>query len=105
MKKGTFNFIVDFIMFVDFLGLLFIAFIIRYVLPPGSGGCGLRVDGGWGRGLGREVKVFWSLSRHQWGDIHFYMALLFMVLVTGHILLHWTWIKSYFKSLFFSHRM
>ena len=90
MKKGTLNFIVDFTMLVNLLGLMFTAVIFRYVLPPGTGGRG----GGW-RG-----EDFWSLSRHEWGDIHFYLAILFIVLMVCHIFLHWTWIKSYSQSLF-----
>ena len=90
MKKSTINFIVDFAMLVNLLGLGFTAVIFRYVLPPGTGGRG----GGW-RG-----EYFWSLGRHEWGDIHFYLAILFIALMVLHILLHWTWIKSYVKSFF-----
>ncbi len=98
MRKVTLNFIVDLISFVDLLGLLFTAVIQKYILPPGTGGGGR----GWGGGFGREVKAFWLLTRYEWGSIHFYLALLFIVLITAHILLHWTWIKNYFKTLFIS---
>jgi len=40
------------------------------------------------------------MSRHEWGTIHFYLALLFVFLMIVHIILHWDWIKSYFKTLF-----
>ena len=47
-----------------------------------------------------EIKYLWSMTRHEWGAIHFYLALVFVVLMVVHIVLHWNWIKRYFKSLF-----
>ena len=40
------------------------------------------------------------MTRHEWGSIHFYMAVVFVVLMIVHIVLHWTWIKHYVKSGF-----
>jgi len=40
------------------------------------------------------------MTRHEWGAVHFYLAILFVALMVVHIILHWTWIKCYFKSLF-----
>ena len=31
--------------------------------------------------------------RHEWGGVHFYLAVIFAVLMLIHIILHWTWIK------------
>jgi hypothetical protein len=39
-----------------------------------------------------------SMGRHDWGDVHFVIAGLFLILVAAHLLLHWTWIKGYVKS-------
>ncbi|MHC4103611.1 MAG: DUF4405 domain-containing protein [Planctomycetota bacterium] len=83
--------------FVSLLGIVFTSIIMKYILPPGTGGCGREVSGGMGR---EHIKDFWSMTRHEWGSVHFYLALLFIVLMTAHILLHWDWIKNYFKSLF-----
>ncbi len=97
MKRSTLNFIVDLVSFLNLIGLAFTGIIIKFVLPPGTGGRGRQLH----EGLGREhIKNFWSMSRHEWGDIHFYLAVFFVVLMTVHIILHWNWIKSYFKSLF-----
>jgi len=96
MKRSTLNFIVDLISFIDLLGLACTGFIMKYVLPPGSGGHGQGFRGGRGPA---EIKYFWSMTRHEWGSIHFYLALLFVALMVVHIILHWTWIKNYFKSL------
>ena len=96
MKRSSLNFIVDLISFIVLLGLAFTGFIMRYILPPGSGGRGRLLHEGAGR---EHIEDLWSMTRHEWGDVHFYLALLFIVLIATHIFLHWTWIKNYFKSL------
>lgn len=97
MKRTTLNFVIDLISFVALLGMVTTGIIMMYVLPPGSGGCGEGFRGGRGE---EPIEVLLSLSRHEWGKIHYCLALLFIVLMTAHILLHWTWIKNCFKSLF-----
>jgi len=99
MKRATLNFIIDLIGFIDLLGMVITGMIMMYVLPPGTGGGGFRG----GRGP-EPATLLLSLSRHQWGKIHYCLALVFIVLMTAHILLHWTWVKNYFKSLFGSSR-
>ncbi len=96
MKRSSLNFIIDLVSFVNLLGLAFTGFIMRYILPPGTGGRGRLLQGGAGR---EHVKDFWSMTRHQWGAIHFYLVLLFVILMVVHIILHWSWIKNYCKSL------
>lgn len=97
IKRTTVNFIVDLVAFLDLLALSFTDFLMKYVLPPGSSGHGQVFRGGRGAAV---AKDFWSMDRHEWGGVHFYLALVFAVLMLTHILLHWTWIKCYFKSLF-----
>ena len=96
MKRGTLNFVVDLVSFIDLVCLALTGFIMKYILPPGTGGRGRVLHEG--RGV-EQIKELWSMTRHQWGDIHFYLALLFLILMVAHIILHWGWIKSYFKSL------
>ena len=96
MKRGTLNFVVDFVSFINLVCLALTGFILKYILPPGTGGRGRVLHGGGSR---EQIKELWSMTRHQWGDIHFYLALLFVVLMALHIFLHWSWIKSYFKAI------
>ena len=96
MKRSTLNFIIDLVSFVDMLGLALTGSIMKYVLPPGTGGHGYGFRGGRGA---QEIKYLWSMTRHEWGNIHFYLALGFVVLMAAHILLHWGWIKNTFKLL------
>jgi len=61
--------------------------VVRYVLPPGSGGRG---------GGGRRV---WGLSRHEWGDIHFYLAVAAVLLLVVHLALHWAWVCRMVRAM------
>jgi len=93
ISKNRLNFWVDLLMFVDMLLITLIGLVMYYVLPPGSGGR----HGGWGL----EVKsTFLGMSRHEWGDVHFIMALLLLAMLVLHIVLHWKWIVHQFKCTF-----
>ena len=96
MKRSSLNFIVDLVSFIDLLGIVFTGLIMEYILPPGTGGRGRDFHGGQGR---EQIKDLWSMTRHEWGDIHFGLAVLFVALMIVHIILHWSWIKNYFNSL------
>jgi len=96
MSRSTLNFILDLVSFLNLLGLAFTGFIIKYMLPPGTSGLGRILHGGSGRGV--QIEEFWSMTRHEWGNIHFYLAVVFVVLMIIHVILHWTWIKCYVKS-------
>ena len=96
MRRASLNCVVDLISFINLLCLAFTGYIMKYILPPGSGGLGHGFRGGRQPG---QIKELWSMTRHEWGDFHFLLALLFVVLMVTHIILHWNWIKNYFKSL------
>lgn len=97
MKRASLNFAIVLVAFLNLMCLAFTGFIIRYILPAGTGGRGRILHGGQGR---EHIKDLWLMTRHEWGGIHFYLAVLFVTLMIVHIILHWSWIKSYFKSLF-----
>jgi len=97
MSRSTLNFVLDLVSFLNLLGLAITGFVMRYVLPPGTGGLGRTLHGDSGRGI--NVEELWSMTRHEWGSIHFYLAVAFIVLMVIHIILHWTWIKCYVKSV------
>jgi len=99
MKRSTLNFVIDFIGFVNVLLLTFTGIIMKYILPPGSGGRGREMHGGQG---GEHIKTLLSMTRHQWGDIHFYLAAVFITIIIVHLILHYNWIKGYIKGLFTS---
>lgn len=78
MKKSKILFITDLLAFVCFVFLLSTGVIMKYLLPPGSG---------------RWVNL-WYLNRHDWGDIHFWLAMLFLAIISGHLVLHRRWIVA-----------
>ncbi len=80
-NRNTFNYVVDTATLMTMMGLAGTGLVVRWVLPPGSGGHG---DG---PGL-----ALWGLSRHDWGDIHFWLAIATVVLLVLHVALHWTWV-------------
>ena len=95
MRRTALNFIVDLIAFADLLLLGATGVVLKWVLPPGSGGHGRAFHGGRG---GDQIRTLWGLGRHDWGDVHFVLSLLFLFLMLVHLLLHWTWIKTCVKS-------
>ena len=109
MRRATLNFVVDLIALVDLLLLAATGSIMKWVLPPGSGGGGRGYGYGFrgGRGPGPgggQVRQLLGLGRHDWGDVHFVLAVVFVSLILVHIVLHWTWIKTCAKSILFPAR-
>jgi Domain of unknown function (DUF4405) len=90
MKRVHLNAVVDAVALVAFMGLASTGLVLRYQLPPGSGGA---VGRGTGRGsLGRSVELLWGQTRHEWGDYHYWIALGLLAVLSVHLLLHWKWI-------------
>lgn len=75
MNVITKNLTVDLLTFVVTMGVAVTGLLLRFVLPPGSGGLEL-----------------WGLERHDWGDVHFWLVVGLGVLVVVHVALHWAWV-------------
>jgi len=78
MRKDTLNYIVDLFALLVMLGMVGTGLLIKYQLPPGSRG---------GHGM-----TLWGLDRHEWGDVHFWLAVALAALLVLHVALHWTWV-------------
>lgn len=92
-SKGAMLFWVDVLILTLFSALIATGGILRWVLPPGSGG------GQHGAGVGRRggsgpAMQFWNLGRHDWGDIHFWIAVAMIGGILIHLLLHFGWIRA-----------
>lgn len=90
MKRIHLNFAIDSLAFVAMLLLCSTGLVLAHQLPPGSGSPQ-------GRGIGhgaaeKTVTFLWGLSRHEWGDIHYWIAYVLLCLVALHVVLHWKWI-------------
>lgn len=85
-NKGLALFWTDVLNLLIFVGVLLTGVIMRWVVPHGGQGAE--------RGMGRSVDGWIGLTRHQWGDIHFWLAVAGVVLVIFHLALHTGWIVN-----------
>jgi hypothetical protein len=92
MSRTALNAIVDAIAYAGLVALAATGLMLRWQMPPGSGGLhGMGAGSGAGAGS-RPVTVVWGLSRHQWGSVHYWIALVLMAVLAVHLILHWKWI-------------
>lgn len=82
MKKSGLNFMIDVAAFAAFVFMAATGVLLVYMLPPGSG---------------RWVSV-WGLTRHQWGDVHLWLAIIFLCVVSLHLVLHGRWIITMLRG-------
>jgi len=78
MRRTRINLILDGLAALLMLGLICTGILLRFVLPPGS----------------NRDRSLWELSRHQWGDVHFWLALVLLLVVLLHVANHWTWVVT-----------
>jgi uncharacterized protein DUF4405 len=88
MKKTQVNFVLNLSAFYILIFMISTGLLMEYVLLPGSRG-------------GHGLSLF-GMNRHDWGDIHFYLSIAFMIAMLLHIVLHWNWIRSLFTKNFSS---
>ena len=77
MSRPVVNYLVDWVAFLLFSCLVSTGMLLHYSLPPGSGG-----------------RLVFGLSRHEWGDVHFWISVVFLSAVAVHLCLHSAWIKA-----------
>lgn len=76
MKRNTLNLLIDLVSAIVMFGMIATGLIIRFALPPGSG----------------RSRLLWTWGRHDWGDVHFWLAVAAGVLLLVHVALHWQWV-------------
>jgi len=72
MKRADIILLVDILSFACFVLLSSTGILLHYLLPPGSGG---------------RVAI-WGMTRHEWADIHFLVAVVFFCVLIVHLALH-----------------
>ncbi len=82
MKRGTLISLIDVVAFIAFLFLTSSGILLRYLLPPGSG----------------RWSELWGMSRHQWGEVHFWIAFVFFAVLAFHLLQHWRFVLGLFRG-------
>ncbi|NMB76563.1 MAG: DUF4405 domain-containing protein [Myxococcales bacterium] len=75
-KRTVFNFWLDLVSLLVMLGLALTGGLIHFVLPAGTG----------------HHYHLLGWSRHDYGQLHFYLAVAAVALLFLHIVLHWNWI-------------
>jgi hypothetical protein len=75
MKKTTLNFLMDMFLFIDFIALIFTGVLLRNVPSAMSG------------------TSILGVTRHDWIDLHWVLALALILVIFIHLALHWNWAK------------
>jgi mono/diheme cytochrome c family protein len=78
MSRTVINVVIDLIAALLLLGMIATGYLLRFPLPPGS----------------NKTHVLWGLTRHQWGDVHFWISLGLLLVMLIHLALHWNWIVT-----------
>lgn len=77
MTKTLQNYALDWASFLLLASLAATGMLMAYAMPPGNGGASV---------LG--------LARHDWGEIHLWIAWGFIAAVVVHLVMHGAWIKA-----------
>ena len=77
IRKHSQNVIIDSISFACMVILAVTGILLHFRLPHGS-----------------HNSTILGLTRHQWGEFHFWVAMVFVAGIIVHSLLHLPWIKS-----------
>lgn len=76
MKQSDLTRIIDLVSFVVFVLMVSTGLVMEYSLPVRS-----------------RASTVLMLTRHQWGDVHYYISLSFVLLMSSHLFLHAKYIK------------
>lgn len=91
MDRTNFNFVIDILMFLCMAALAGLGFLMKYALIPGREA--------WAK-YGRSVTLTWmGWDRHDWGQIHLYIAFILLGLLVIHLYLHWQMILGLYARL------
>lgn len=92
MRKENANILVDLAALLLFCALCTTGLVLRWSLPAGSG----RLQPGLGH-PDRPVSVLWGLDRHQWGELHYWVAVVMALVLVLHLVLHRKWIVGVWR--------
>ena len=80
VKPAILSKYIDIIAFFLFIMLLSTGVLLHYIIPPRSG----------------QYYQVLGMSRHQWGDVHFMIAVAFVSVLVIHLILHRKYILHIF---------
>jgi glucan phosphoethanolaminetransferase (alkaline phosphatase superfamily) len=89
--KSKLNLSINIVMLLLVMPIAGIGFLMKYVLIPGTQRNVL---------YGSNVDLaFLGLTRHQWGNVHLILSIVFLSLLILHIILHWKIITCVFQRM------
>jgi len=77
MNRRNLHFLIDGLLLLGAVGLVLTGLLLEFVLPSGS----------------RSASV-WGMTRHEWGGLHFWIAMGMIGCVLLHVALNWGWVCS-----------
>ncbi len=86
-SKSKINFLVDAVGYFALMVLIGTGIIMAFILLPGRE-----------RVVGDPTSIM-GLTRHDWGDVHFWASIAFLAAILLHIILHWSWIVSVLRTM------
>jgi len=97
MDKSKLNFIISALMFLCLMAMAGLGFLMKFVLLPGRKAMAE---------YGRPVELtYLGWDRHDWGDLHSYLAFALLSLLAFHLILHRKKLRGLFERLIPSPRM
>jgi hypothetical protein len=91
VDKLKLNFVIDAMMFLCLMAMAGLGFLVKYFLPSGRDA--------WAQ-YGSNRQFSWlGWDRHDWGDIHLYLAFILLSLLVVHVILHWRQILGLFQRV------
>lgn len=84
-NKGMILFWTDLASAITFMALIITGAVLNWILPHGMG----RQGGGRG-----GQAQFLAFSRHDWGELHFWIAAASVVLLVFHVAMHVGWVTT-----------
>ena len=84
LKRTTLNLIIDLTAAILLMAMIATGYLLRFPLPPGT----------------NKSHVLWGISRHGWGDVHFWVSVGLLMILGTHIVLHWKWLVAVLAKRF-----
>lgn len=84
MNKNVLKYIIDAALFVDICTIAVLGLLLGFVIPHGPG----------------IAKNFLGIRRHQWADLHLFLAIILIALLALHLMMNWTWVRESTKRYF-----